>query len=140
MLLVLVQVGIGMDVNLYVVVPTHHPGAQPANYFTGSLHSVAWALGHGTTALVIHASLGLGLIVLAIFVAVRCLSAARRSAGVLTVLGALLIIGAAFNGASFLDFNNNLSSLLMALLAVGALACYGIAIYLLPRAGDQQSP
>ncbi|MGH2834396.1 MAG: hypothetical protein ACRDK2_16620 [Solirubrobacteraceae bacterium] len=33
-------------------------------------------------------------------------------------------------GASFLDFNHNVSSLLMALLALGALSCYLVGLYL----------
>lgn len=43
-----------------------------------------------------------------------------------------LVIGAGFNGASFVDFNHNVSSLLMALLALGALSCYLVVLYLLP--------
>jgi hypothetical protein len=41
--LVLVQSGIGMDVNLYVAIPAQHPGARPSSYFSGSVRSVAWA-------------------------------------------------------------------------------------------------
>ena len=49
-----------------------------------------------------------------------------------SVLAAMLAIGAGFNGASFLDFGGqNISSLLMALLALGALCCYLLALYLL---------
>jgi hypothetical protein len=130
--LVLVQTGIGTDVNLYVAVPPHHPGAQPANYFTGSVHSVAWAIAHGAPALAIHASLGLALIVLAIAIPLRTLKIAPRSAGGWTILAAALIIGAGFNGASFLDFANNGNSLIMALLALGAIASYSIALFLVP--------
>ena len=46
-ILVVVQTGSGMVANLYVTVPSHHHGAKPANYFTGSLHSVAWAIASG---------------------------------------------------------------------------------------------
>jgi hypothetical protein len=51
-----------------------------------------------------------------------------------SILAAALVIGAGFNGASFLDFNNNVSSLVMALLALGSVACYSIALFLLPAA------
>jgi hypothetical protein len=67
--LLIAQTAVGMAVNLYVMVPVHHPGAQPANYFTGSLRSIAWATGHGTLALAIHASLGLAIVAIAIWVA-----------------------------------------------------------------------
>ncbi len=44
----------------------------------------------------------------------------------------LLIVGARFNGASFLDFNENVSSLIMALLFAAAARCYIALIYRLP--------
>jgi hypothetical protein len=130
--LVVVQTAIGMVVNLYVTVPAHHSGAHPANYFTGSLQSVAWALGHGAVALAIHATLGLALVAIAIWAAVRAVKIRPGWVGFTAVLGALLAISAGFNGASFLDFNNNISSLLMALLALGSLSCYVIGLYLQP--------
>jgi len=82
--------------------------------------------------LAIHASLGLALIVLAIAIPLRTLKIAPRSAGGWTILAAALIIGAGFNGASFLDFANNGNSLIMALLALGAIASYSIALFLVP--------
>ncbi len=47
-----------------------------------------------------------------------------RAGRVLAVLGALTIIGAGFNGASFLNYNDAVSSLIMAALWALALACY----------------
>jgi hypothetical protein len=131
---VLVQAGIGMIVNLYEIIPTHHPGAHPSNYFTGSIRSIAWAVSHGTAALVIHATLGLALAALAVTVAIRALRIANRAVRIWSILAAALVIGAGFNGASFLDFNNNVSSLVMALLALGSVACYLIVLFLLPAA------
>ncbi len=129
--LVLVQSWIGMDVNLYVAIPAQHPGARPASYFGGSVRSIAWAVAHGAPALVVHAVLGLALAVLVIGVAVYAIRLGRRPIAAWSVLAGLLVIGAGFNGASFLDFNNNISSLIMALLALGAVACYSAALYLL---------
>ena len=133
-MLVLVQAGIGMIVNLDETIPAHHPGAHPSNYFTGSARSVAWAVSHGAAALVIHATLGLALVALAIVVAVRALRIANRAVTIWALVAAGLIIGAGFNGASFLDFNKNVSSLVMALLALGSVACYTVALFLLPAA------
>ena len=129
--LILVQSGIGMDVNLFVAIPARHPGARPSSYFGGSVRSVAWAVAHGAPALVAHAVLGLALAVLVIGAAVYAIRLGRRPVGAWSVLAGLLVIGAGFNGASFLDFNNDISSLIMALLAFGAVACYSAAIYLL---------
>lgn len=128
-LLVLCQAALGMAVNLYVTIPGHHPGARPSDYFTGSADSVGWALGHGVVVLTAHVALGLALVLVAIALAVVVLRARRRAVAAWSVLGGLLTIGAAFNGASFLDFNENVSSLIMALLAFGAIASYVAALY-----------
>ncbi|MGI8711942.1 MAG: hypothetical protein ACR2NR_01920 [Solirubrobacteraceae bacterium] len=126
--LVLIQVAIGMVVNLYVTVPAHHPGSRPDNYFSGSARSVAWAMAHGPVSLVVHATLGLALAIIAIALAGRSLSLRAGWVAVTSTCAAAMIIGAGFNGASFLDFNGrNISSLLMSLLALGALTCYLVA-------------
>jgi hypothetical protein len=130
--LLIAQTAIGMVVNLYVTVPVHHPGAQPANYFSSSLRSIAWAIGHGTLALAIHASLGLAIVAIAIWVAIRAVALRSGWVGITSVLAAGLVIGAGFNGASFVDFNHDVSSLIMALLALGALSCYLLVLYRLP--------
>jgi hypothetical protein len=129
--LVLVQAGIGMVVNLYVTIPAHHPGAHPSNYFGGSFHSLAWAIAHGALALAIHVSLGLALLIFVITIGVRSLKVSNQSVKSWTILAGALVIGAAFNGARFLDFNNAISSLIMALLALSAVACYSVALFLL---------
>lgn len=123
-----------MVVNLYVAIPGQHPGARPSNYLTGSASSVGWAISHGTPALAIHATLGLALALFVIWVAVRAVLLHQRAVAAWLILGGLLVIGAGFNGASFLDFNKAISSLIMALLAFAALLCYAVGIYLLPSA------
>ncbi len=130
-LLILVQAGIGMAVNLYVTVPVHHPGAHPSDYLSGSFHSVVWAIAHGSVALAVHAALGLALAVMVISIAVRAAGLRRRTITAWSVLGGLFVIGAGFNGASFLDFNNNVSSLIMAVLAFAAVGCYAATLFLL---------
>jgi hypothetical protein len=127
---VLAQTGIGMIVNLYTMIPVHHPGAHPSSYFAGSARSVGWAISHGAAALAIHATLGLVVVVLAIAVALSAVRGSNRALKIWLILAAALVIGAGFNGASFLDFNQNTSSLLMALLALGSAVCYAIALFL----------
>jgi hypothetical protein len=129
-LLALVQAGLGMVVNLYVKVPAHHPGAHPANYFAGSLHSVAWAIAHGPATLAIHAALGIALVVLVVGTALHALRAVRRAVATWSVLAGLCVIGAGFNGTSFLDFARNINSLIMALLTLAAIGCYATALML----------
>jgi hypothetical protein len=130
-LLVVLQVAVGMVVNLYVRVPAHHPGAQPSDYFSGSLRSVVWTIGSGPPALAVHAALGLGVIAMALVLAVRAIINLGGRVAALSVVAAAMAIGAGFNGASFLDFGAALSSLLMSLLALGALACYLVDAHLL---------
>jgi hypothetical protein len=128
-LLVLCQASLGMAVNLFVTVPRHHPGANASDYFTGSADSVGWALSHGVVTLAAHVALGLALVVVAIALAVVVVRARRARVAAWSVLGGLLTIGAGFNGASFLDYNKDVSSLIMALLAFGAVASYVVALY-----------
>jgi hypothetical protein len=127
----LVQAALGMVAGIYVTVPAHHPGAHAGNYFTGSLHSVGWAIAHGAAMLAVHATLGLALVVLVVGIAVRALRSGRRAVGGWSVLAGLCVIGAGFNGASFLDFAQNINSLIMALLALAAIGCYATALMLL---------
>jgi hypothetical protein len=130
-LLVLVQAGLGMVVNLYVTGPAQHAGAHSANYFAGSLHSVAWAIAHGPATLAVHTTLGLALIAFVVGTAVQALRSERPAIGGWSVLAGLCVIGAGFNGASFLDFAHNINSLIMALLALAAIGCYATALTLL---------
>ncbi len=83
---VIVQAGIGMDVNLFVAIPSHHSGAQPADFFTGSLSSVLWAVTHGGLALAVHTLLGIVLIVMVIAVVVRAARLRRRASTIWSAL------------------------------------------------------
>lgn len=134
LVVVLAQYAAGMVVNLFVTIPGHHPGAKPSGYFSGSASSVAWAIAHGSAALAVHAALGLALVVAAISAAVLAGYLGRRGVTAAAWLGAACVLGAGFNGASFLDFNQNVSSLIMALLAGAAIACYAVILYALPAA------
>jgi hypothetical protein len=131
LVLVLVQAGVGVVVNLYAHIPGHHPGAHPSSYLGGSFHSVVWALAHATPALATHAGLGLALALLSLAVPVRLLRLGRGGPALWSLLAAALVIGAAFNGASFLDYGHNTSSLVMALLALSAAGCYGLLLPML---------
>src|ERR1700677_3903888 len=103
--LLVVQSGIGMAANLYVIVPNHHSGAHPSNYFSGSVNSIGWALSNSAAILVIHVIVGFALVLMVFNTVVRLAKLKRRSINTWAILGALFVIGAGFNGASFLDFN-----------------------------------
>src|SRR5260370_17430305 len=53
---------LGMAVNLFVKIPTEHPGSNPPEYFSGVAQSVTWAILHGNILLAIHAGFGLALV------------------------------------------------------------------------------
>lgn len=124
------QFFLGMLVNLFVKVPDQHPGAKPDEYFSGSFQSVVWAIsGSGVPALVLHAILGL-LLVLAggrLVVEVRRLH--RRGPFVAAILGLLFVVAAGFNGASFLDFGLDVSSMIMATFFALAMLAYVFVLY-----------
>src|SRR5258708_12459394 len=62
LIFLIIQFLLGMAVNLFVTIPTNHPGANPPEYFGGVVQSVTWAILHGHVLRIIHASLGLLLV------------------------------------------------------------------------------
>lgn len=141
-LLLLAQYLLGMVVNVYVILPAHHPGAHASNYFSGVASGVAWVIPHGPGWAAAHAAFGLALVLIAF--ASLALGRLRRSRSytAMSVLGALAILGAGFNGASFLNYGQPFSSMIMAGLWALALACYLTCMYLAARAqhGHGSSP
>jgi hypothetical protein len=122
--LLLIQYLLGMVVNVYVVLPGRHPGAGAPDYFTGAVSGLDWVISDGPGWAAAHAALGLALALAAL----ASIALARRQDGrlalTLSVLGALAIVGAGFNGVSFLDYGHAFSSMIMAGLWALALACY----------------
>ncbi len=127
----LLQYAVGMLVNLFVTVPVHHPGHDSADFFAGVVAVVPWAIRHGGP-LAIHTALGLLLVVNGIFIFVRTLGLGQRALRWLTGVGALVVLGAGFNGASFLIYTHDQSSLIMAWLFAIALLCYILCLLRLP--------
>lgn len=137
----LVQFGLGMYVNLFPYIPLNHPGHRPKNFFAGSYHSVAWAETSPRAPLILafHAGLGLLLVLGSLWLAVLAIRGRRAGFVWAAVLGALCILGAGFNGASFLDYNEDANSYVMALLFATAVLCY-IVLLALPRSTERQVP
>lgn len=131
-LLLLVQFVLGMVVNLFVTIPTHHPGAQPRDYFSGVATSIGWAIPHGGRWLAVHVTLGLALVLVglaALLIAIRC---RRRGPITVAAIGLAAVVGAAFNGASFLNYNDDASSMIMAGCFALAVGCYLVGLYQSP--------
>jgi hypothetical protein len=110
--LLIIQFGIGMGVNLYVSLPSHK-----------SFLSTVF----GNATLAVHAIIALLLVAAAISALVRAVR--LRKAVVLTSVGLAAIIVAAFAGASFAGNQSNGASLGMALATAVAMFCYLAAIF-----------
>src|SRR5437588_6530142 len=102
LILLATQFLVGMLVNFFVQVPTNHPGAFPSNYFVGVAQGVVWALFNAQWQLLIHVVVGLLLFVLSIVLLVLAIISRHGRWITVSVLGFIGIVGAGFNGASFM--------------------------------------
>ena len=132
-LLLLVQYLLGMAVNLYVTLPGRHPGAGAGNYLAGLASGLAWVIPDGPAWAAAHAAFGLALVLAALGAIALTRRQGGRAAMVASVLGALAIVGAGFNGMSFLNYRHDFSSMIMAGLWALALACYITGLFLAAR-------
>src|SRR6266851_10479901 len=78
LVMLIIQFLLGMAVNLFVKIPTDHPGSNPPEYFSGVAQSVTWAILHGHILLVLHALFGLLLVVAALLTLVTGIQTRRR--------------------------------------------------------------
>ena len=131
--LLLIQFFLGMITDLFVTIPDKHPGTGTNDFFAGAPRAVAWAVSSGSAWLAAHAALGLALALASIAFIVAAVRSRDRMWIWLSVVGCLLVIGAGFNGASFLVFNHDFSSLIMAGLFALSLGAYIAGIYIASR-------
>lgn len=122
--LLLVQYLLGMVTNVYVVLPGHHPGAKATNYFAGGADGLSWLISDGPAWAGTHAAFGMALAVAALTAVVLAWRGGDKADRVTSVIGALAIIGAGFNGTSFVNYGQSFSSMIMAGLWALALICY----------------
>ena len=116
LIVLIVQFAVGIGVNLYVTLPAAgHPGH--ASWF-----------GNGPL-LALHAALGMFLLLAAIFVLVRAITA-RNTGFIVTSAAGLIAIGLAFSfGDNFTSKLTNGYSLGMAISFAAALACYALGLF-----------
>ena len=127
--MLLIQFLLGMAVNLFVTVPSNHPGANPPEYFCGVVSSVTWAILRGGLWLTLHAAWGLILVLGALGTLVQAIRLGGGGRITLTVLGFIGVLGAGFNGGSFLNYNQNFSSMLMAVGFALAMSAYTALLF-----------
>ena len=132
----LVQFLLAMALNLFVEITRNHPGANPPEYFVGVVQSVTWAVLHGPLLLELHAALGLLVILGAIALFVHAIRSGPRSFAIANGVGAFSILAAGLNGGSFLNYNQDLSSMIVAAFFAIAIAAYAAALYVAPAPSD----
>jgi hypothetical protein len=118
LVLLVVQFGIGMYVNLYVTVPRADHGS-----------GLGSAIGNGPAMLSTHAVLGLLLALVAIGVLVQSVMARHVGAIVASALGLLALASASAAGASFTSSGDAGASMGMAVMTGVALLCYAVNLY-----------
>jgi len=134
LIFLMIQFLLGMAVNLFVTITTNHPGANPPEYFGGVVQSVTWAILHGHILLVVHASLGLLLVLNALGLLVAAIRARQRDLITVTSFGLFGVLAAGFNGGSFLNYNQDFSSMLMAFFFAIAVVAYAVGLVVTGRA------
>lgn len=134
------QFMLGMATNLFITIPRDHPGANPPEYFTGVARSVTWAILNEPIWLVLHAVLGLILVVQATSLLVRAIRVRHRPTVITAVVGALAVLAAGFNGGSYLNYHHDFSSMLMATFFAIAVTAYAIGLWALPHPSGSPQP
>ena len=133
LIFLIIQFLLGMAVNLFVTIPTNHPGANPPEYFSGVVQSVTWAILHGHVLLIIHASLGLLLVLNALGLLIAAIKSRFGDLIWVASFGLFGVLAAGFNGGSFLNYNQDFSSMLMASFFAIAVVSYAVGLFLTGR-------
>jgi hypothetical protein len=136
LIFLIIQFLLGMAVNLFVTIPTNHPGANPPEYFGGVVQSVTWAILHGHILLIVHASLGLLLVLNAIGLLIISIRARAKDLIWVTSFGLFGVLAAGFNGGSFLNYNQDFSSMFMAIFFAVAVVSYSVGLFVNGRSAS----
>lgn len=134
LVLLLIQIGLGMYVNIYTKLPDADQGK-------GVMASFGNALSKGPAAVASHTGLGLLIVINACVLLVFSFSVRSVSAKIFSLLGLVGIVGAAFSGASFVNATVNSSqangaSMGMTVAGLVAVLCYGINLFALGHRGS----
>ncbi len=129
LLFLAIQFLVGMLVNLFVIVPDRHPGTNAPEYFSGVARGVWWALGNGGWELQLHVVIGLLLALASIALIVFAVALRRRAWIIASILGWIGVFAAGFNGASFMNYGHDFSSLLMSIGFLLAMVSYALGLY-----------
>lgn len=129
-IILLVEYGLGMWVNLYGHLPATDHGANLATGF-------ARAVADGPAGLAVHALVGVILIASATSAVVRSVGVRRSSLIAATVVGLVAIVTAALSGAGFVGTSDQTASMAMAVAGGIAIGAYALVLFI---AGGAQPP
>lgn len=121
--ILLIELGIGMWVNLYGKLPSGDSGASMAAGF-------GRAIADGPVGLSIHAVLGILLILSALTAVGRAVVLRRPSLLIVTVVGLAAVVLAAVSGATFVGRQASDSSMAMAVMTAIAIFAYALTLFL----------
>jgi hypothetical protein len=127
--ILLIEYGLGVWVNLYGHLPASDHGANIATGF-------ARAVSQGPAGLSIHAVLGAILVISAVTAMVRAVLARRALMIGATAVGLAAIVVAALSGASFVGDGSNGASMSMAMATGVAVGAYALALLLSAGAAE----
>jgi hypothetical protein len=123
--MLLIEYGLGIWVNLYANIPGSDKGK-------GAFAAFGAAVADGPVALAVHALLGTLLLVTALTLVVRAVLARKAAAAVIGTVALLAIIVAWLSGARFTGDGADGASFGMAMATAMALLCYVIILFV-PR-------
>jgi hypothetical protein len=124
LVMLIVQFGLGIGVNLYVILPKAGSGGR----------KISQAFSNGP-ALALHVVLGLLLIVAAIGLLVQAVMARHGRVIALAALGLVAIAAAAMQGFSFVHDSTNAASMGMAVATAVAMLCYVVTLFVVRDPG-----
>ena len=121
-----------MAVNLYAVLPTHHPGANASNYIGGVASGLGWVIPNGPGWAAAHAAFGLALVVAAFASIAFARGQSSRVYLITSVLGALI---PAPRSTALVSSTTGMTSasMIMAGLWAAAQACYLTGLFYAAR-------
>lgn len=124
-----IQFFAGMVLNLFVNVPSKHPGAMATDYFSGVWSGLGWALsGGGGWTMAFHVYLAIALVLGTLSIVYHSIRAKNSTWVSASTVAAIFTIGALFNGLSYINYDHDFSSLIMALAWLVAVVALVVAL------------
>lgn len=133
LVLLLIEIAIGMGVNLFATLPANDAGKSLFVAF-------GEAVNNGPLTLTIHALLGALIVISGITAVVRAFALRQTIPTMLSCVSMLAILVAWLSGSRFVDAPDNGASMSMAVASVIAALCYAAILFLIPATPRKPRP